>query len=57
MTDAIRPASPATILGVFLIVGGTGIILDGNLMWRGLSAIGLGIACLLGSCPFLEGSR
>jgi hypothetical protein len=57
MTDAVRPASSASILGVFLIIGGTGIILDGSLMWRGLGAIGLGIVCLLRSCPFLESSR
>jgi hypothetical protein len=49
MTDAIRPASPASIFGIFLIVGGAGVILDGDWLWRGVASIATGVAFLVGT--------
>jgi len=46
MTDTIPPASPANILGVFLVVCGAGVILDGDVLWRGIVAMAAGVSCL-----------
>lgn len=46
MTDSIPPASPASILGIFLVVCGAGVILDGDWLWRGVAAMTVGVSCL-----------
>lgn len=47
MTDAIQPALPASIFGVFLVVFGAGVILDGDWLGWGLGSMVAGIWCFM----------
>jgi hypothetical protein len=47
VTDTIRPASPASIVGVFLVILGAGVILDGEWLWRGLASMAAGASCFV----------
>ena len=45
MTNAIQPAVPASIVGVFLVVSGAGVILDADWLGCGLATMVLGLWC------------